>query len=209
MTATTKAMVVSLGMLVSVGNADQIRLSNGTVYEGELAAPVTVTIKTAEGDQTVPFAQLPPNLQATYWKSSGPVAAVAGPVQNEEIAALAASVNLKTWSLVTAYGSFRDKPERRGTGGLVVTKAFNAIEENWAGVYPAGHALAQSHHWQAALDRANALLARPNQYLQKRWLEGFVGAAEALQRKDSAEFARNVRLLKQHPLANDAFALAE
>lgn len=202
-------MVVSLGMLVCVGNADQIRLSDGTVYEGELAAPVTVTIKTAEGEHTVPFAQLPPQLQAAYWRKPASAAPVAGPVQNEEIAALAASVNLKTWSLVTAYGSFRDKPERRGTGGLVVTKAFNAIEENWPGVYSAGHALAQTQHWQSALDRANALLARPNQYLQKRWLEGFVGAAQAVQQKDSAEFARNVRLLRQHPLANDAFALAE
>ena len=54
-----------------------------------------------------------------------------------------------------------------------------------------------------------ALLARPNQYLQKRWLEGFVGAAEAVQRKDTAEFARNVRFLRGHPLADDAFALAE
>ena len=202
-------MVVLLGMMASVSHADLIRLSNGTVYEGELAAPVTVTIKTAQGDQTVPFAQLPPNLQAAYWKQPTLTAPVAGPVQNEEIAALAASVNLKTWSLVTAYGSFRDKPERRGTGGLVVTKAFNAIEENWAGVYPAGHALAQTQHWQAAIERANALLARPNQYLQKRWLEGFVGAAEAVQRKDSAEFARNVRFLRGHPLADDAFALAE
>jgi hypothetical protein len=202
-------MVVSLGMLAATGRADLIRLNDGTAYQGELAAPVSVTIKTADGDQVVPFAQLPPHLQAAYWKKGEAAAPIAGPVQNDELAALSASVNLKTWSLVTAYGSFRDKPERRGTGGLVVTKAFNALEENWNGVYPAGHALAQTRHWQGALDRAKTLLARPNQYLQKRWLEAFIEAAAAVQRRDSAEFARNVRFLRQHPLANDAFALAE
>ena len=130
-------------------------------------------------------------------------------MQNDEIAALAASVNAKVWAQVTAYGSFRDKAERRGTGGLVVAKAFNAIEENWDGVYPAGHVLAQTRHWQDASDRAKAMLLRPNQYLQKRWLESFVEAAAAVQRRDSAEFARHMRALRQHPLANDAFALAQ
>ena len=91
----------------------------------------------------------------------------------------------------------------------MVTKAFNAIEENWDGVYPAGHALTQMRHWQSALNRAKTLLARPNQYLQKRWLEAFIEAGAAVQARDSAEFARNVRFLRQHPLANDAFALAE
>lgn len=209
MTTTTTAMVVSLGMLAAGSQAELIRLTDGTTYEGELANPVTVTIKTASGEKLVPFAQLPPGLQAAYWKKPVAEAAVAGPVQNEELAALAVSVNLKTWSQVTAYGSFRDKPERRGTGGLVVSKAFNAIEENWDGVYPAGHALTQTRHWQEAMDRAKLLLARPTQYLQKRWLETFVETAAAVQRRDSAEFARHTRVLRQHPLANDAFVLAE
>jgi hypothetical protein len=208
-TTVSTTFALLLGILAGAAQADLIRLNDGTTYEGELAPPATVLIKTASGDKLVPFAQLPPDLQAQYWKKPALPAAVAGPVQNEELAALAASVNLKTWSQVTAYGSFRDKPEKRGTGGLVVTKAFNAIEENWEGVYPAEHALVRVRHWQDAIDRAKLLMARPSQFLQKRWLESFLSAAEAVQRMDSAEFARNVRILRQHPLANDAFALAE
>ncbi len=200
--------VVLLGIISTGAIADQIRLANGTVYEGELAPPVMVVIKTAAGDKQVPFAQLPPELQAIYWKKQDAAAVVAGPVSNEEIAALASSVNLKTWAQVTAFGSFRDKPEKRGPGGLVVTKAFNAIDDNWAGVYAEDHALANVHHWQEALTRANAMLARPVQYLQKRWLEEFVGAAEALGKKDSAEFSRRVRTLKASPITQDAFAFA-
>jgi hypothetical protein len=208
-TTVSTTFTLLLGILAGVAQADLIRLNDGTTYEGELAPPATVLIKTASGDKLVSFAQLPPDLQAQYWKKPAPPAAMAGPVQNEELAALAASVNLKTWSQVTAYGSFRDKPEKRGTGGLVVTKAFNAIEENWEGVYPVEHALVRVRHWQDAIDRAKLLMARPSQFLQKRWLESFLSAAEAVQRMDSAEFARNVRILRQHPLANDAFALAE
>src|SRR5687768_13157817 len=112
MTATTKTLVVSLGLLTAASHADLIRLNDGTVYQGQLDAPVSVTIKTADGNQVVPFAQLPAHLQAAYWKTADAAALATGPVQNDELAALAASVKLKTWSLVTAYGSFRDKPER-------------------------------------------------------------------------------------------------
>jgi hypothetical protein len=202
------ATVVLLGIISMAAEADQIRLANGTVYEGELAAPVTVVVKTADGDKHVPFAQLPPELQAVYWTKIEPVPAAVGPVTNDEIAAIAASVNLKTWAQVTAFGSFRDRPEKRGPGGLVVTKAFNAIEDNWAGVYSEEHALAGVRHWQDALMRAKAMLARPVQHLQKRWLEEFAAAAEALGKKDSAEFSRRVRALKASPLAPDAFSLA-
>jgi hypothetical protein len=210
---TTKltTVVVLLGVMAATAanvRAETIRLNNGTTYEGELGAPSTVTIETASGVVQVPFASLPPEIQRLYWqKKTEPTAA--GPMTNEDLAALSASVNLKTWSQVTAFGSFRDKPERRGAGGLVVTKAWNAIDENWAGVYGDGHALTQKKHWQDAIDRAKSLLARQPQFLQKRWLEAFVAAAEALNRRDSAEFARQVRTLKQSPLAEKAFTLAE
>jgi|GEM_PF-3798616 len=207
---TTKltAMVVLLRTMAMTAQADQIRLNDGTTYEGELGAPEVVNVHTATGIVKVPFAALPAEIQRTYWqKAAEPVAA--GPVTNDDLAALSASVHLKTWAQVTAFGSFRDKAEKRGAGGLVVTKAWNAIDENWAGVYTAGHALAQKKSWDEALDRAKALLGRQPQYLQKRWLEAFVAAAEAVNHRDSAEFARQMRTLKQSPLADAAFALAE
>lgn len=210
---TTKltTLVVLLGTMAITARAERIRLNDGTTYEGELGAPVAVTIQTATGPVQVPFTSLPAELQKQYWQKkpeAAPVAAL-GPVTTDDLAALAASVHLKTWSQVTAFGSFRDKPEKRGAGGLVVTKAWNAIEENWAGVYTASHALAESKHWASAAERAVALLQRQPQFLQKRWLETFIAAADAIKRKDSAEFARQVRALKQSPLADEAFALAE
>ena len=207
-TTTMFALLVLLGMQAIPAKAEIIRLNDGTTYEGELGAPASVTIQTTNGAVEVPFALLSPEQQRLYWqkKSEAPTA---GPMTNDDLAALSASVNLKTWSMVTAFGSFRDKPEKRGAGGLVVTKAWNAIEENWSGVYGGTHALVQTKHWQDAIERAKALLARQPQFLQKRWLETFVSAAEALNHRDSAEFARQVRLLKQSPLAEKAFALAE
>lgn len=206
---TTKltTLVVLLGTMGATALAERIRLNDGTTYEGDLGAPVAVTIQTATGTVQVPFAALPPETQRLYWQKKAEAVPV-GSMTNDDLAALAASVHLKTWAQITAFGSFRDKPEKRGVGGLIVTKAWNAIEENWAGVYTAGHALATEKHWQDAVDRAKALLARQPQFLQKRWLETFVAAAEALQERDSAEFARQVRALKQSPLADKAFALA-
>jgi hypothetical protein len=210
---TTKitTLVVLLGMLARVATAERIRLNDGTTYEGELGAPVAVTIQTATGAVQVPFASLAPETQRLYWqkKPEPAAAAAAGPITNDDLAALSVSVHLKTWAQITAFGSFRDKPEKRGVGGLIVTKAWNAIEENWAGVYAEGHALAMRKHWQEAIERAKALLARQPQYLQKRWLETFIEAAEALNERDSAEFAQKVRALKASPLAEKAFALAE
>ncbi len=207
---TTKGvkLVVLLGTMAVTAQADQIRLIDGTTYEGELGAPEVVNVQTATGAVKVPFASLPAELQRLYWQKNAEPAAT-GPLTNDDLAALSASVHLKTWAQVTAFGSFRDKPEKRGSGGLVVTKAWNAIEENWMGVYPAGHALAQSKSWQDAVERAKALLLRQPQYLQKRWLETFIAAGEALNRRESAEFAKQVRELKQSPLAEKAFALAE
>jgi hypothetical protein len=211
---TTKftTLVVLLGTLATVATAERIRLNDGTTYEGELGPPTTVTIQTATGTVQVPFASLAPETQRLYWQKNpeaAAAAAVAGPITNDDLAALSASVHLKTWSQITAFGSFRDKPEKRGAGGLIVTKAWNAIEENWAGVYAEGHALATAKHWQDAIARAKALLTRQPQYLQKRWLEMFIEAAEALNQRDSAEFAQKVRALKQSPLAEKAFALVE
>lgn len=200
--------VVLLGVMALTAQADIIRLNDGTTYDGELGAPEVVNVQTASGPVKVRFAALPPELQKQYWqKNLEPVEA--GPLSIEDLATLSASVHLKTWAQVTSFGSFRDKPEKRGAGGLIVTKAWNAIEENWAGVYPPGHALAQTRHWQESIDRAKAMLARQPQFLQKRWLETFISAAEALDRRDSAEFARQVRALKQSPLADKTFALAE
>lgn len=193
------SMATVLAMTAPLASAATITLADGTVLEGELGPPVTVSIITSAGAhaQNVPFAKLPAELQARYWKSPAAAAVMkTGPVTNDEIVALATSVNFKTWAQVTAVPSFRDRPEKRGPGGLVVTPAFNAIAENWAGVYPAGHALAIQPTWQEPLARAKALLMRPTQGVQKYWLEQFVLAAEAIEKKDTAAFVLHIRSLK-------------
>jgi hypothetical protein len=202
-----KTMVVALSTMITAANADVIRLSDGTAYDGDLAEPATVLIRTASGEVEVPFAKLPPELQRRYWAPKQ-AQTMAGPVTNDELAALAASVNLKTWAQVASIGSFRDRPEKRGTGGLIITKAFNAIEENWPGIYVEGHALSNTRHWQDALERAKNIMARQPQFLQKRWLETFISAAEAVNKRDSAEFAKQVRELRRSTVASDAFAMS-
>ncbi len=79
-----------------------------------------------------------------------------------------------------------------------MTKAFNALEENWVSVYSPRDPVGQAHDGDAApLAKAKALEGRPVQFLQKRWLATFIKAAEAVAVRDSNEFAAAVRELKK------------
>ena len=186
--------------------AEAIQLTDGTVLNGELAPPTEVVVKTATGQQKVAFALLPVDLQKVYWtkavemKSDAQTQA-ATPVSDEEIASLSNEVNLEAWAHVASIGSFRDKPEKRGPGGLVVTKAFNAIEENWASVYSPKDAVGQAGDWSGPLAKGRAFQARPIQFVQKRWVDSFIKAAEAIAVRDSNEFATHVRDLKRAKFA--------
>ena len=186
--------------------AEAIPLADGTVVNGELAPPAEVVVKTAAGERKVAFALLPVEVQKVYWAKAGDVKSDAQPqtvmpVSDDEIANLSNEVNLEAWAHVASIGSFRDKPEKRGTGGLVVMKAFNAIEENWASVYSPKDAVGQSGDWSGPLAKARAFQARPIQFLQKRWLDSFIKAAEAVAVRDSGEFAVQIRDLKRTKLA--------
>ena len=186
--------------------AEAIPLADGTVVNGELAPPAEVVVKTAAGERKVAFALLPVEVQKVYWAKAGDVKSDAQPqtvmpVSDDEIANLSNEVNLEAWAHVASIGSFRDKPEKRGTGGLVVTKAFNAIEENWASVYSPKDAVGQSGDWSGPLAKARAFQARPIQFLQQRWLDSFIKAAEAVAVRDSGEFAVQIRDLKRTKLA--------
>lgn len=186
--------------------AEAILLADGTVLNGELAPPAEVVVKTASGERKVAFALLPADVQRVYWAKAGESKndappQTAAPVSDEEIASLSNEVNLEAWAHVASIGSFRDKPEKRGTGGLVVTKAFNAIEENWASVYSPKDAVGQAGDWSGPLAKARAFQSRPIQFLQKRWLDSFIKAAEAVAVRDSNEFAANVRDLKRTKFA--------
>ena len=182
--------------------AEAIQLADGTVLNGQLGQPAQVVIKTAEGERTVPFGLLPAKLQKVYWAKADDQKNAAA-LTDEELASLANEVNLEAWTHVASIGSFRDKPEKRGTGGLVVTKAFNAIEENWASVYSPKDAVGQAGDWSVPLARAREMQARSVQFLQKRWLESFVKAAEAVAARDSGEFATHIRDLKRANLAGE------
>jgi hypothetical protein len=210
MTTIQPILVLALSSMLfvaSTAGAESIPLADGTVVEGELVAPSTVTIKTAEGERQVAFALLPPQLQKIYWArgstAASPAAvashapAIGSPITDEELASLATEVNLETWAQIAAIGSFRDKPEKRGAGGLVVTKAFNAIDENWVSVYSPKDPVGATGNWNEQVTRARALQERTTQFLHRRWLELFIKAGEAVARRDSNEFAQHVRELKR------------
>lgn len=143
----------------------------------------------------LPVAAFRPQVAIAIPSSSVPSAVV-----DDEFADLAGEVNLDTWAKAASVPSFRDKPEKRGPGGLVVAKAFNAIDENWSTVYAPESAVGQSGNWSVQVTRARALQAKAPQFLQKRWLELFTKAGDALSRRDSTEFASFVRELKKNPI---------
>ena len=210
MNPTKSILIVSLSSWLLAASvpvrAEAISLTDGTVLNGELAPPAEVVVKTAAGERKVAFALLPVDVQKVYWAKAGDAKSetqpqTATPVSDEEIASLSNEVNLEAWAHVASIGSFRDKPEKRGAGGLVVKKAFNAIEENWASVYSPKDAVGQAGDWSGPLAKARVFQARPIQFLQKRWLESFIKAAEAVAVHDSGEFAAQVRDLKRTKFA--------
>jgi hypothetical protein len=205
---TFKLIVAMFSLGTAATLADTIHLADGSTIDGELGAPAEITVKTPSGEKRVAFALLPPEVQKQYWRKAAEDAARAAaaessfnaPVTDEDLAALANEVNLDTWAQAAAIGSFRDKPEKRGQGGLVATKAFNAIEENWVSVYSPKDSVGQTGNWDTQVSHARALEERAAQFVQKRWLEVFIKAGEALGRRDSNEFALLVRELKRSPL---------
>lgn len=194
----------SLGTVAT--QADVLRLTDGTIVEGELGAPSEITVTTAAGEKRIPFSLLPPDVQQRYWRKAAEEAALASAatlastVTSEDLAFLAAEVSLGTWEQVASISSFRDKPEKRGTGGLVVTKAFNALEENWPSVYPPKDVVGERGNWDEQVAKARQLLLQTTVFMQRRWLENFIKAGEAVARHDSNEFATMIRELRRNPL---------
>ena len=199
----TTAMFLTLSALNL--RAEVFKLADGTSLDGTLAVPGEVTIKTSAGERKVAFALLPPEVQRRYLPSAeapvAPEAAAAGPVTDAEMEALANEVSLEAWTQASSIGSFRDKPEKRGAGGLVVMKAFNAIEENWVTIYSPKDAVGVVGNWQEQVARARELEARSPQFMQRRWLELFIKAGDAVARRDSNDFAAALRELKRSRVA--------
>jgi hypothetical protein len=199
-------MIGMFSLVTMAAQAETIRLADGTVLEGEPGVPTEVLISTASGEKKIAFALLPADVQQRYVQKTAAEAPVAAPTTvapapvGEELAALANDVNLETWFQVTAIGSFRDRPEKRGTGGLVVTKGFNALEENWVTVYTPKDDVGQAGNWATQVARARRLEASVSQFMQRRWLELFIKAGEAVSRRDSNEFAATLRELRRSPL---------
>ena len=194
----------SLGTVAT--QADVLRLSDGTILEGELGAPTEVTVRTAAGEKRVAFSLLPADIQERYWRNAAEDAASANgtvadsTVLDGDLAALADEVGLNVWERVATIGSFRDKPEKRGSGGLVVTKAFNALDENWISVYSPKDPVGQAGNWDSQITKARLFLEQTDVVMQRRWLENFIKAGEAVARRDSNEFAMTIRELKRTPL---------
>ncbi len=204
----TLHLIVGMFSLGTVATqADVLRLTDGTVLEGELGEPSEVIVKTAAGEKRIAFSLLPPEVQQRYWRQAAEQAALANAaaivanVTATDLAALAEEVNLNTWEQVASISSFRDKPEKRGTGGLVIVKAFNALEANWNSVYSPKDPVGEEGNWDAQVTKARQLLSQTNVFIQRRWLESFIKAGEAVARRDSNEFAVMIRELKGNPLA--------
>lgn len=205
----TIVAMFSLGSIAGV-NAAPVQLADGTTIEGQLGQPAEVIVHTANGERRVAFAALAPEVQRLYWQK--PVETAAAPVKaapvlasattlDEDLAALANEVNLSTWEQIASMASFRDRAEKRGSGGLVVTKGANALSQTWVSVYSPKDPVGVAGNWDAQVTKARALQERSTQFIQKRWLDLFIQAGEAVAKRDSDEFAAAVREFKRWPLA--------
>jgi hypothetical protein len=63
-----------------------------------------------------------------------------------------------------------------------------------------GAAVRQIGDWNEQVGRAKELQNRTTQFMQRRWLELFIKAGEAVARRDSNEFAVCIRELKRSSL---------
>jgi hypothetical protein len=68
-------------------------------------------------------------------------------------------------------------------------------------VYSPKDAVGAAGNWNEQVARARVLAARTPQFMQKRWLELFIRAGEAVARRDSNEFAVALRELKRSSVA--------
>ena len=100
---------------------------------------------------------------------------VRGAVSNEELAALANDVNLPVWMQ------------------LALSRSFTSVEEGWVAVYSPKDPVGAAGDWSAQLRIARALAGRTNTSGQRRWLELFVKAGEAVSRKDAVQFTAALR----------------
>ena len=127
------------------------------------------------------IARMNPHLQslsiALASLTFGAFAFAAAPVANEELSALANDVNLSAWVQVAA------SPD------------FATIEEGWVAVYSPKDAVGMARDWDLQLAQARSLATRATQPRQKRWLQLFIKAGEAVARKDSVRFIASVRSL--------------
>jgi hypothetical protein len=206
-----KTFILIVGMFsleCALACADTIQLADGSKVEGQLGAPVEIAVKTSAGEKRIPFVLLPPDVQGQYWRKAAEDAASSAaveiglnaPVTDEDLAALANEVNLESWAQAAAVGSFQDRPEKRDAAGLVTSKACNAIEENWVSVYSPKDAVGKAGNWDEQAARARRMQERAAPYAQKRWLDEFIKAGEAVARRDSNQFALLVQDLHRSPM---------
>lgn len=103
---------------------------------------------------------------------------VSGTVTGEELAALANDVNLPAWTQ------------------LAMGRDFTTIEEGWVAVYSPKDAVGAARDWKAQVKVARALAVRTSTAGQKRWLDLFIKAGEAVGRRDGMQFTAALRALE-------------
>lgn len=103
---------------------------------------------------------------------------VSGVLTADELAALANEVNLPAWTQ------------------LAITRNFTTIEEGWASVYSPRDAVGVARDWSAQVKMARLLTARANKATQRRWLELFIKAGEAVSRNDAIQFTAALRAME-------------
>lgn len=114
---------------------------------------------------------------------------VSGLLTTDEIVALANEVNLTAWTQ------------------LAVSRDFTSIEEGWVSVYSPKDAVGVARDWSVQVKMARSLVGRANRANQRRWLELFIEAGEAVRRKDTTHFTAALRALQSDaPAGRPPFA---
>lgn len=101
---------------------------------------------------------------------------------SEELSALANVVNLPAWTQVAASADFA------------------SIEEHWSAIYSPRDDVGSARNWSAQLAQARAVGPKLTTSEQRRWLDLFLQAGEAIARQDAPRFASAVRGLAAQPL---------
>ena len=105
---------------------------------------------------------------------------VLGTVSSGELTVISDDANLTAW-IQLAKG-----------------QALNPLEESWSAIYSPKDKVGVAGNWRVQLTQARSLAARATHPNQKRWLNLFIRACEAVERRDAPRFSSALCGLEVH-----------